>query len=202
MILHRNKKKVLSFNIHSYLVLFVIPVQYYILLHNKLTTCDLTVYIFACNNNNHYHYLTLCKFFTLVLTGVFHLSLSDCKPFQVSRTLQSILADFNNVMIHVVLTHPLISCFFNLFSEPFGTIFSVSAIIDITVINIFLSFLNPLARSKYLPRFLFSFIFILWSAGQITSSFPLVNQNYIWPFDQDWLICLYLKVSGLLCFIF
>ena len=41
---------------------------------------------------------------------VFHRSLSDNKPSQISRTLLSILADLNNV-IYIVSTCPIISKF-------------------------------------------------------------------------------------------
>ena len=49
-----------------------------------------------------YYYFTPCKFFTRVLTGRFHWSLSDRKFPQVSKILLSIIADFNSAMVWIV----------------------------------------------------------------------------------------------------
>ena len=51
---------------------------------------------------------------------VFHWRLSDSKSSQVSRTLLSILADLNNIVVMIVSTRPLISKS----SSPFNPIYS------------------------------------------------------------------------------
>ena len=50
------------------------------------------------------------------LSGDFYRSLNDGKLFffQVSWTLQSILSDFNNVLVWMVSILPLISCFLSI----------------------------------------------------------------------------------------
>ena len=94
---------------------------------------------------------------------VFHWSLSDSKSPQVSRTLLSILAVLNNVVVWMVSTcHQ----FPSLFSNPLVTVPKASITIGIIVTCIFHSFFfNSLARSRYLSFFLHSFSFIPWSAG-------------------------------------
>ena len=95
---------------------------------------------------------------------VFHRNLNDNKSFQVSWTLLSILADLNNTVCIVSILY-LISIFYNSLSKLLGTIWSAQTSISIIFIFIFLCFFSPLARSKYLSNFLFSFIFSQWSAG-------------------------------------
>ena len=71
---------------------------------------------------------------------VFHWSLNDSKSPQVSRTILSILADLNCVVVCIVLIVTLISNSSNYLSIPVGTVPSASIIIGITVILMFHSF--------------------------------------------------------------
>ena len=96
---------------------------------------------------------------------VFHWSLSDSKSHRVSRTLLSILAVLNNVVVWMVSAHPLISKSFIPFNNPLVTVPKAPITIDINVTFKFHSFFNSLARSRYLSFFSLSFSFILWSAG-------------------------------------
>ena len=54
--------------------------------------------------------------------AVFPWNLSDSKSSQISRTLLSILADFNNAVVWTVSIFPEISYSFSLFSKPLGTV--------------------------------------------------------------------------------
>ena len=96
---------------------------------------------------------------------VFHWSLSDSKSPQVSRTLLSILAVLNNIVVWMVSTHPPTSKSPSPFSNPLVTIPKAPITIGIIVTFMFHSFFNSLARSRYLSFFSYSFSFILWSAG-------------------------------------
>ena len=95
---------------------------------------------------------------------VFYRSLSDSKSPQVSRTLLSILAVFNNAVVWIVSTRLPTSKSSSPFSNPFVTIRKAPITIGIIVIYMFHSFFNSLARSMYLSFFSHSFSFILWSA--------------------------------------
>ena len=101
---------------------------------------------------------------------VFHWSLSDSKSTQVSRILLSILAVLNNVVARMVSTRLPTSKFSSPFSNPLVSVPKVPITIDIIVTLMFHSFFNSLARSRYLPYFLYSFSFILWSAGTAKST--------------------------------
>ena len=68
---------------------------------------------------------------------VFHWGLRDSKYPQVSRTLFSILAGFNNVVIWMVSTRPLISKSSSLFNDPLVTVPNALVTIIITVIFMF-----------------------------------------------------------------
>ena len=80
-------------------------------------------------------------------------SLSVSKFPQVSRTLLSILADFNNALVWMTSTFPLISKSSRPFTEPLG-------IVPNAPITIFRCFFNSLSRSKYL-LLLFVCLFVL-----------------------------------------
>ena len=95
---------------------------------------------------------------------VFHLSFSDNKSPQVSRTLLSILADLNNDVVWVVSTRPLISESSSHFTTPLWTVPRAPMTIGITVTFTFHRFFNSLARSWYLSFLLLSFNFTQWSA--------------------------------------
>ena len=101
---------------------------------------------------------------------VFHWSLSDNKSHQVSRTLLSILAVLNNVVVWMVSTRPPTSKSSSPFNNPLVTVPNAPITIGIIVTCMFYSFFNSLARSRYLSFFLHSFNFILWSARTAKST--------------------------------
>ena len=101
---------------------------------------------------------------------VFHWSLSDSKSPQVSRTLLSILADLNNVVVWMVSTRPPTSKSSSPFSNLLVTVQNAPITIGIIVTCMLHSFFNSLARSRYLSFFSHSFSFILWSAGTAKST--------------------------------
>ena len=101
---------------------------------------------------------------------VFHWSLSDSKSPQISRTLLGILAVLNNAVVWMVSTRPPTSKSSSPFNCPFVTVPNAPITIGIIVIFMFHSFLNSLARSRYLSFFSHSFSFILWSAGTTNST--------------------------------
>ena len=101
---------------------------------------------------------------------VFHWSLSDSKSSQDSRTLLSILAVLNNVVVWMVSTSPPISKSSRPFSYPLVTVPNAPITIGIIVTCMFHSFFNSLAKSRYLSFFSHSFSFILWSAGTAKST--------------------------------
>ena len=71
---------------------------------------------------------------------VFHLSLSDSKSPQVSKTFLSILAALNNAVIWMVSTCPFISQTSSAFTNPWGIVPSAPITIGITVTFMFHSF--------------------------------------------------------------
>ena len=95
---------------------------------------------------------------------VFHWSLSDSKSPQVSRTLLSILAVFNNDVVWVVSTQPPTSKSSKPFNNSLVTVPTAPITIGIIVTFMFHSFFNFLAKLRYLSLFSHSFSFILWSA--------------------------------------
>ena len=97
-------------------------------------------------------------------------SLSDSKSPQVSRTLLSILADFNNTVVWTVSTHPVISKSSNPCTNLLVTIPRAPITIGTIITFMFHSFLNSLARLRYLSLFLHSFNFTLWSAKTAEST--------------------------------
>ena len=101
---------------------------------------------------------------------VFHWRLSDSKPLQVSRTLLSNLAVFNNAVVWMVSTWPPTSKSSRPFNNPLVTVPKAPITIGIMVIFMFHSLFNSLARSRYLCLFSHSFSFILWSARTAKST--------------------------------
>ena len=101
---------------------------------------------------------------------VFHWRLSDSKCPQVSRTLLSILAVFNNVVVWMVFTRPPTSKSSRPFNNLLVTVPKAPITIGIIVTFMFHSFFYSLARSRYLSLFSHSFSFILWSAGTAKST--------------------------------
>ena len=92
---------------------------------------------------------------------VFHWRLGDSKSPQVSRTLLSILAVFNNAVDWMVFTRPPTSKSSRSFNKLLVPVPKAPFTIGIIVTFIFHSFFNSLARSRYLSLFSHSFSFIL-----------------------------------------
>ena len=65
---------------------------------------------------DYYYYFHICEFSLRYQLAIFHWSLNDSKSPLVSRTLLSILANLNNIVVWMVSVLPMISNSFNLFS--------------------------------------------------------------------------------------
>ena len=104
------------------------------------------------------------------LLMVFHWSLSEIKSPQVSRTLLSILAVLNSVVVWMVSTRPLISMSFSTFNYLLVTGPKTPITIGIIVTFMFHSFINSLARSRYLSFFSFYFNFAQGWTGTVKST--------------------------------
>ena len=134
-------------------------------------------------------------FFTWASADGF-LLLSDDKSPQVSRTLLSILAVFNNVVVWMVSTRPPTSKSSSPFSNPLVTVPNAPITIGVIVTCMFHSFFNSLARSMYLSVFSHSFSFIQWSAGtakstvlQVLIFLKLLLGLVFWPRLGDSCVC-------------
>ena len=101
---------------------------------------------------------------------VIHWSLSDSKSPQVSRTLLSILAVLNNVVVWMVSTGPPTSKSSSPFNNPLVIVPKAPITIGTIVTFMFHSFFNSLARLRYLSFFSHSYSYILWSAGTAKST--------------------------------
>ena len=119
----------------------------------------------------HYYYILRKSFYHQCWLILFHLSLTYSKSPQVSRTLLSILAVLNNVVVLMISTCPLISKSSNPFKIPLVAVPKAPIKIGIIVIFMFHSF--SLAKFSYLSSFLLSFNFILCSAG--TTMFTILQ---------------------------
>ena len=84
---------------------------------------------------------------------VFHWSVSDCKSPQVSRTLLSILAVLNNVVVWMVSTRPPTSKSSSPFNNPFVTVPKAPITIGIIVTFMFHSFSILLQGRGIYPSF-------------------------------------------------
>ena len=102
---------------------------------------------------------------------VFHWSLNHSKSPQVSRTLLSILAVLNNVVVWMVSTRPPTSKSSSLFSNPLVTVPNTPITIGIIVTCVFHSFFNSIARSRYLSFFSHSLSFIVVSQDSKVDNF-------------------------------
>ena len=100
---------------------------------------------------------------------VFHWSLSESKSPQVSKTLLSILAVFNNAIVWMTSTRSPTSKSSRPFNKPLVTVPKAPITIGMIVTFMFHSFFNSLAISRYLSLFSHSFSFILWSTGTAKS---------------------------------
>ena len=101
---------------------------------------------------------------------VFLWSWSDGKSLQVSRTRLRILAVLSIALIWIVSTRTPTSKSPRPFNNPLVIVPKAPITISTIVTFMFYSFLESLARSKYLSFFAYSFRFILWSAGTAKST--------------------------------
>ena len=92
------------------------------------------------------------------------------KSHQISRTLLSILTDFNDDAVWMVSTRPLISKSSCSSTNPLVTVTRAPITIGITVTFMFHNFFNSWARFRYLSSFLLSVNFTLWSVGTAKST--------------------------------
>ena len=102
---------------------------------------------------------------------VFHWSLSDHKSPQVSRTLLSILAVLNNVVVWMVSTHPPPSKSSRPLNNPLVTLPKAPITIGIIVTFMFHKFSNSLERSRYLSFFHFPSVVFCGQPGQQVHNF-------------------------------
>ena len=125
-------------------------------------------------------------------------SLSDSKSLQISRTLLSILADFNNEVVWMVSIHSPIFKFSILFYKALETAPSVPITISITVTVMLHSFF----KADYLSLFYLSLVFHSLIRCDFTKwlvlpifffffGFLFVNYLLVWFSGQDEAICLY-----------
>ena len=107
---------------------------------------------------------------------VFRWRLNDNKYPQVSRTLLSILSDFNNAVVWMVSPRPPISKSFSHISKPLWTVPSAAILVGINVTLIFHSSLSSSAKSKYLALFWSSLVFSL--CGPLEQQSPLSGRFF------------------------
>ena len=100
------------------------------------------------------------------LTGVW----VTARLIQVSKTLLSILADFNNTIVWIISSRLLIFKSSSPCISPLLIVPRALITISITVTFMFQSFFSSLARFRYLSHFSLPFNFILWSAGTSKST--------------------------------
>ena len=101
---------------------------------------------------------------------VFQWRLRYSKSPHIYRTLHSIQAVLNNVVVWMFSTRPPTSNPPVSFSNPLVTVPNALITNGIIVTCMFHIFFNSLARSRYLSFFSHSFSFILWSAGTAKST--------------------------------
>ena len=138
---------------------------------------------------------------------VFHLRLSDSKCPQVSRTLLSILAVLNNIVVWMISTRPPTSKSSSLFNNHLVAVPKAPITIGIIVTCLFPSYFNSLTWSRYLSFFSHSFSFIIWSAGKEKSTilqvliFLLIIIRFGLLADIWWSVCM-LKFPWSTCVLF
>ena len=128
---------------------------------------------------------------------VFHWNFSDRKSPQISRTLLSILAVLNNIVVWMVSTRPPTSKSSTLFSNPLVTVPNAPITIGIIVTCIFHSFFSiPLqARDTYPSFHILSVLFCCYPGQQSRqfckfSSFCwLLLSLVFWPRLGDPCVC-------------
>ena len=97
--------------------------------------------------------LAIDKFKQLLFYSLVFCRILTDKSLRVYRTLLSILADLNNVVVWMVLILLLISISPSLPSKPLGTVPSAPTAVDIAVTLKFYPVFSALKRSKYLSIF-------------------------------------------------
>ena len=123
------------------------------------------------------------------LLMVFHWSLRDIKFPQVSRTLLSILAHFNNTVVWISFTRPLISKSYSPCTYPLVIVPSAPI-----VTFMFHGFFSSQARCWYLSLFSLYFTFSMWSTGTAKSTIRLVH--LVRSSGQDYVIRFYVKIPA------
>ena len=138
---------------------------------------------------------------------VFQRSLRDSKSPQVSRTLLSILAVFNNAVVWMVSTSPPTSKSSSPFSNPLVTVPNTPITIGIFVTCMFHSFCNSLTRSRYLSFFNILLVLFSGQPGQQSrlfckiSFFSLIIIKSGFLAKIRWSVCM-LKFHRSLCLAF
>ena len=127
--------------------------KHHLFIWSNVNFCHNYYYYYCCYYYYYYYYLLLESFSRQFKLMVFHLSLSDSKSSQVSRTLLGILAVLNNVVVWMVSTRPPTSKSSNSFNNPLVTVPKAPITIGIIVTFMFHSFFNSLPRSRYLSFF-------------------------------------------------
>ena len=117
-----------------------------LLFHDKKTTYTW----FVRKISYCYDYYYLLSFFTSALADGLSLEIEWQQGPQVSRTLLSILAVFNNAVVWMVFTRPPTSKSSRPNNNPLVTVPKAPITIGIIVTFMFHSFFNSLARSRYL----------------------------------------------------
>ena len=138
---------------------------------------------------------------------VFHLCLSDCKSPQVSRTLLSILAVFNNAVVWVVSTRPPTSKSSRPFNNPLVTVPKAPITVGKIVIFMFHSFLQFSCKVEVLILLFTFFQFysvVSWDSKveNFANYLLFVDYNLVWSSGWDQVIHVYVKVLRSLCIIF
>ena len=124
--------------------------------------------------------------------------MSDSKFPQVSRTLLSIRAVFNNAVVWIVSTRPPTSKSSRPFNNPSVTVPRAPITTGTIVTFMFHRFFNSLAGSRYLSFCSHSFSFILWSAGTAIYSLKCFYISFSWwPLTGVWVTAGLLKSPGL-----
>ena len=133
--------------------------------------CCRAYYFCSCY---YYYYYLLIRVFHISVSLWSFWSLNDSKSPLVSRTLLSILAVLNNVVVWMVSTRlptsKSSSPFNNLLVIVSNAPITISIIVTCMFHSFFVFFFNSLARPRYLFFFSHSFSFILWSAGTAKST--------------------------------
>ena len=101
---------------------------------------------------------------------IFHRILSDSKSSRITRTLLSILADLNNLVVWMFSPPRVIPKSFRPFINPSVTVPRAPIPIGKTSLWCHNLFINSPARSWYLSFFLLSLNFTLWTAGKANST--------------------------------